>query len=326
MPTLLLFDRESVASGLAETLNPGPRDDLALKPLTEQEALLRVRALLLRAGFAVPGEVSSPDQDGAAARYSEGRIVVLFGAKGGVGKTTLAVNLALCLIRRYHMRVLLLDGDLWFGDLIVLLKLPTRRSIADLPVDFDLPALQQVLTPHASGLLTLLAPPDPIAVERLPAGVTARAAMLARTVFDVVVVDTHPSFDETNLQLLEACDLILLVTTPELSAVRNTSRFLDIAENLGFRPRVRLVLNRANSGIRQEALQRNLGCKFAATVVSAGKLVVQAANEGVPVVERDPHAENQVTRDFQRLTGVVMGRPPPEAPTRPRGLLSWARR
>jgi pilus assembly protein CpaE len=164
-------------------------------------------------------------------------------------------------------------------------------------------------------------------VERLPENALVNVVALARELFDYVVVDTHTSFGEANLQLLEQADLILLVSTPELSAVRNAGRVLGVAHALGLQPKVRLVINRANSGLETGALERSLKFPVSATVVSAGKLVVQAANDGVPVVDRDVDAEQQVTRDLLQLSSVVTGKTVPAGRTRPKsGLFSWSKR
>ena len=147
--------------------------------------------------------------------------VAVFGPKGGVGRSTIAVNLAVGLAQFYGQRVALLDADLWFGDLAVLLDLPREPSIADL-VGFgeylDVDLLRRVLHPHSTGVRVLCAPPQPVLVETIPAALPARVARVCRTPFDFVVVDTGASLDEHVVEVLDVADRILLVTTPELGS------------------------------------------------------------------------------------------------------------
>jgi pilus assembly protein CpaE len=129
--------------------------------------------------------------------------------------------------------------------------------------------------------------------------------------YDFVIVDTHPAFDELNLQLLDVADRVLVVTTPELSATANTSSFLQIADSLGYKEKVTIVLNRANSGIRMDALEGTIGMAVSASVVSAGRTVVDAGNEGASLFSHDPSMKEKVTRDLAQLVEIVTGQPRP---------------
>jgi len=171
--------------------------------------------------------------------------------------------------------------------------------------------VQQVVVEHPSGVWILLRPPDPAMVDRIDPTAVTRAAALYRQLYDYVIVDTHPAFDEMNLQLLDAADRILVVTTPELSATANTSSFLQIADSLGYKGKVTLVLNRANSGIRLDALEETLGMPITSTVVSAGRFVVESANEGASLFARDPTMKEKVTRDMMQLLEHFAGQPRP---------------
>jgi len=327
VPTLMLMGVDGFKQFGAGYFSPERRDELAFKPLNDDEVVLRVKALLVRAGFALPeGEPNAPPSAPSRA-VPGGRSLLVFGAKGGVGKTTLAVNLAVTLARKYGKRVVLIDGDLWFGDVAVLMNLSSARSISDLPDDLDSEMLTKALVRHGSGVLVLLPPPEAGMVEKIPEDRLAKVVEQAKSIVDYVVVDTHTSFGEANLQLLEEADTIVLVSTPELSAVRNASRVLTVAHALGLDHKIRLVINRANSGLEIGALEKSLKFPVAATVVSAGRVVVPAANDGVPMVDRDPEAGQQVTRDVLNVSSVVTGLAPPEPRPRPRGgFFSWSKR
>src|SRR5581483_9614864 len=211
-------------------------------------------------------------------------------------------------------KTLLVDADLWFGDVGVLLNLASRKSVFDISAEEDtnLGVLQQVLVQHSSGTHLLLRPPDLSTAEKIRSDVVVAAISSYRALFDFVIVDTHPTLDELNLQILDIADRIILVTTPEISAVHHTSRFLEVSGALGISNKLSLVLNRANSGIRLAALEEQLGMPIAGTVVSAGRAVVEAANHGVSLFDQDPNEEAEVTRDLARLVELVAGQPRPE--------------
>jgi pilus assembly protein CpaE len=314
VPTLLLLHERAGQAPPVEALPPS--DDYARLPARIDELVLRVQALLVRAGLPVTGETAAGQATLAreAPRFHHGQVIAVYGPKGGVGRSTIAVNLAVGLARFYGQQVVLLDADLWFGDVPVLLDLQSEKSLISL-VDsaehLDLDALREVLVPHASGVHVLFGAPEASLVETIPPSLPSRVASAYRTLFDFVVVDTHPSMEEYMVQLLETADRILLVTTPELSAIRSTSEVLRLAGQLGWAHKLLLVLNRANSGVRVEQIERTLGMKVDATVVSAGPRVVDAANRGQPVLQTDTAGKEPITRDLARLVARVASAPEP---------------
>jgi len=316
VPTLTLIALERYQQ-VALDRNRPPLDEYATKPVGVGELILRVKALMIRSGYELP-EGSFSDATTRTGGIHHGQIVVIFAPKGGVGKSTIAVNLAVGLSRFYDLKTLLVDGDLWFGDVGVLLNLASRRSVFDISEEEDtnLGVLQQVLVQHSSGTHLLLRPPDLSTAEKIRSDVVVAAISSYRALFDFVIVDTHPSLDELNLQILDIADRIILLTTPEISAVHHTSRFLEVSGVLGISSKLSLVLNRANSGIRLAALEEQLGMPIAGTVVSAGRAVVEAANHGVSLFDQDPGEEQEVTRDLARLTELVAGRPRPDRQNR----------
>jgi pilus assembly protein CpaE len=284
------------------------------KPARLDELVLRVKAVMLRAGYELPatsygsgnGHSEGADIDG----FHHGTVTTIFSAKGGVGKTTIAANLAVGLVRFFRRKTLLVDADLWFGDVGVLMNLVSKKSLFDVCSggEPDLTALQKAVVQHRSGVSVLLRPPDPLFVEKLDPDSVARAITTYKVLFDDVIVDTRPSFDEATLKILDAADRILLVTTPELSACHNTARFLGIAESLGYSHKLTLIVNRANSGIDMEALQETLGMTVSAKIVSAGRIVVDAASQGIPLFLKDPDLDMQITKDLARLVEIVAGK------------------
>src|SRR5438445_8676415 len=138
-----------------------------------------------------------------------------------------------------------------------------------------------------------------------------------RSLYEHVIVDCAAALDELNLGLLEHATRILLVVTPEMGALHNTARFLGLADRLGLRDKISLVLNRANSGISAEDLQRTLGIPVACGVVSAGRMMLDAVNEGTTLFARDPTRRERITQDLASIVELVAGREQPPAEREP---------
>jgi MinD-like ATPase involved in chromosome partitioning or flagellar assembly len=319
VPTLIVLHGEPTGPSPIWATTPNT-DDYARLPMPLAALQLRVQALLLHAGLPLPPpETSSAASE--APRRPAGKLVAVFGAKGGLGCSTIAANLAVALAQHHDQRVALIDANLWFGNLATLLDVRGDKTLATLAATadhLDVDVLTDVLVPHASGVQLLL-PPKPTQVETIPPSLPARVAQAYRLLFDYVIVDTHPSLEEYVLQVLEGADQILLVTTPELAAIGCTAQVLALAPALGLRNKLLLVLNRANSGVRLEHLEHTLGMRVDATIVSAGQRVVSAANRGVPLVALDPQGTAQVTRDLVALANRLRGATEPDeqrAPSR----------
>src|SRR5207253_470506 len=142
-----------------------------------------------------------------------------------------------------------------------------------------------------------------------------------RSMYEHVIVDTQSTLDELNLDLLEAATRILLVTTPEMGALHNTARFLGLSERLRYVDKLHLILNRANSGIGAETLQRTLGIPVACGVVSAGRMMVDAVNEGTTTFAMDPTRRERITQDLAAIVELVAGREQPPVQRETRGGL-----
>lgn len=240
---------------------------------------------------------------------NQGRIFCVYSPKGGVGRTTIATNLAVALKQLTNKKVALFDGSLFFGDIGVMLHLPNPKTILELvsrinEMDEDL--LRDVMVPHSSGIKVLLAPLKPEEGEMVQAAHITRILQEMRRSFDYIVIDTWPSFAEPVLAMTDLADRILLIMTLELPTIKNTKGFLDICEKLGYpADKVMLVLNRADSklGIRTESVEDTLRKKFAASIPSDGRAVTTSINLGVPLVISD--RELQFTKDINNLAKLL---------------------
>ncbi|HJW21338.1 MAG TPA: AAA family ATPase, partial [Candidatus Limnocylindrales bacterium] len=243
-----------------------------------------------------------------------GQVVSLFSPKGGVGRTTIAVNLAVA-AASLGRRVALLDASFQFGDVGVLLNLnPKNKSIADLAVELDageIESLETFMISHSSGIRVLLAPPKPEQAELIGPSAIRRVIDKLRADHDLVVVDCPATFNEPTIAVLDQSDTILTLLTLEITSVKNMRLFLETADQLGYaKDKIRLVLNRADStlGIRVADVEHSIGRKVDHTIVSDGRSVVYALNRGVPFFLSNREA--QVSQDILRLAQAVAGLAP----------------
>ncbi len=240
-----------------------------------------------------------------------GRVITFFAPKGGVGRTTLAVNFAVA-AKMEGKKVALVDGGLQFGDVGVLLNLnPKNSSIADVVREMtggDLETLDAMLVDHSSGIRVLMAPPSPEMAELITADHLTRIVAALRKTHDIVVIDATALLQDATLAFFDQSDVILTVLTLEITNIKNIRQFLALVDQLGYpEAKVQLVLNRADSGygIRLQDVESSIGRKISHTVVSDGRTVVFALNRGVPFVIAAPQAK--VSEDLTRMARTVLG-------------------
>jgi pilus assembly protein CpaE len=301
--------RRSMLAGAREFLvKPFSSDELtsSIRNVSERE---RDKATRLQVVPVAPG-------GGAGSAGADGRepglVVAVFSPKGGVGRTTLAVNLAVAAASELGKRVAIMDGSFQFGDVGVLLNLnPRGKSIADLIPELDAgesDSIDAFLIDHTAGIRVLLAPPTPETAEMITAAGVKRVLESLRMNHDLVVVDCTAFFNDTTLAILDSADIILTMLSLEITSIKNMRLFLEVAEQLGYESgKVRLVLNRADSalGIRVADVEHSIGRKVDETIVSDGRSVVYALNRGVPFFLSNREA--QVSQDILRLARTVVG-------------------
>ncbi len=243
------------------------------------------------------------------------RLLTIFAPKGGVGKTTIAFNLAVAIGQLDH-RTVLIDGSLQFGDLRALLKVPQDApSILDLPTDRIAESdLQDVLWRDPSGIDILLAPPRIEMSEMVTVRDIDKIVSLLRRVYGAIVVDMPSIINDVTLAFLDMSDTIVEIVTFDSTTIHNTIALADTFRSIGYpATKVHYLVNRADSpgGIPFEDLQRAIGRVPEHRVVSDGMLVVQSNNAGVPFVLANPSAP--ISQDIMRVANELLGAAPAAA-------------
>ncbi|MBI2763865.1 MAG: AAA family ATPase [Chloroflexi bacterium] len=313
----LIVAGDSVFDDLGEDDTLGPNDEIVLRPIDTDGLRWRAEAMLIRSqvvAHATDNSVLSrgPVEADWAARSP---IVAVFNPKGGVGKTTIATNLASALQGRRDRNVLLVDADTVTGHVTMSLGLDTGRTLSDAWLDADEggpgeEGLLDIAEVHDSGVRVAALVSSPLHMVTLDADRVAEAILAARWGVDVIVVDLHPSYSEVNQAIFGIADRILVPVTPDLPAIRAASQLTEVATQLGVRDHLAMVVNRANSGVSIRQMEDAVGLTAMASIRSGGMLFVRAANEGRTVTDMFP--KDAVSHDFEILADCILGIEPAE--------------
>jgi pilus assembly protein CpaE len=331
---VVMMSVQGEADYLRRSMLAGAREFL-VKPFSADELCAAIRGVYSREREKLGRMVvAQPQQTSALALPVEreaGKVITLFSPKGGVGRTTLAVNLAVAIAADQGRSVALMDASFQFGDVGVLLNLnPRNKSVVDVLGEggSEPEHVDNALISHSTGIKVLLAPPSPEMAELVTTDHMRRVVERLRMTHDVVIVDTAPVFQDATLALLDMSDTVLGVLTLEITNIKNIRLFLEVADQLGYgSDKVRLVLNRSDSayGIRIADVENSIGRKVDHTVISDGRTVVYALNRGVPFMWSNKQA--QVSQDILAIARAVAGDAAvvatPDRTPAPRKLFAW---
>ncbi|MFV9503192.1 MAG: response regulator [Oscillochloridaceae bacterium umkhey_bin13] len=296
--------RRAMLAGAREFLTkPISADDL-YKSIRHVHKLAAARP---KAGPVAPaGDSSAP-----TGSSGEGQIIAVFSPKGGVGTSSVAANLAVAIRQLTNKKVALVDANVVFGDLTVILNLRSDKTIIELAQrvdELDRDLINDVLATHTSQIKVLLAPPDPQRGELVTAEHLRTILVALRNEFDYVVVDTPASFQDRSLAALDLASRIITLMTLEMHCIRNIKLFLEVADLLEYpRDKVMLVLNKASNrtGIRAEDVEKNIQRKVVLQIGDAAQDVTFSINQGVPLVISRP--THQISRDIGTLARELTG-------------------
>jgi pilus assembly protein CpaE len=310
---IVMMSVQNEADYLRRAMLAGAREFL-VKPFTSDELFGSVRQVATRQRenrlHRIPvGPGTGPD--GAGRPERRGLLVAVFAPKGGVGRSTLAANLAVASATDLHRSVALVDANFQFGDLGLLLNVNPNNtaSIADALTELaegHADAVDAALISHSTGIKVLLPPPSPEMAELITSDHMRRILSRLRQRNDLVVVDTSSQLNDPTLTILDAADVVLTVLTYDLASIKNTRVFLGVAERLGYNEdKVKVVLNKADStnGITLADLEGSIGHKVDFTIGSDARAAIHAMNHGVPFASGNAGA--QISRDVVAVARAV---------------------
>jgi pilus assembly protein CpaE len=295
---------------LQMALRAGVRDVLPLQDLSQLATTVKRVGEMLSSGPALPATMDPTGIAGGFEPGENGQVITVFSTKGGAGKSMIACNVAVRLAIKSDRPVALVDADLQFGDVAVMLKLAPQHTIVDAVGSLDrmdANLLQSLLVQHdPSGLLVLPAPLEPAFADQIRGEEMVRVIEVLRTFCSHVVIDTPAYFNDVVLGLIEVSDDVLLVAGMDIPNIKNVKIGLQTLRLLNTpMSKLRLILNRANSKVKLDVseVEKTLQVK-ADALIPSDVVVPQSVNKGMPVVLAAPKAA--VTRAIEQLADTFL--------------------
>ena len=293
--------RRSMLAGAREFLiKPFSSDELAtsIRRVSQLGAARRAQMAPAPPPPAAPAAPPPPPPKG-------GKVIAVFGTKGGCGASTLAVNVAVGLREVTKKRVALVDANLETGDLGVFLNLPSNRTMCDLAdpsILLDEEVFNSVMATHSSGVKVLLAPPRPEMAELIPVDLPKKIMGILPQFFDYIVIDVWRTFHEPMVSLLDLADQILLIATSDIPSIKNTKLFFELTQELGYPPeKTLLIINKEDgrSTISCKDIESSIQHRVSATIPKDERTTLSALQRGTPFIN--------TTQRHLPLTQSVLG-------------------
>jgi pilus assembly protein CpaE len=303
----ILVAEELTTNLLQQALRSGVKDVLASPADAQQltEAIGRVSSSISSSSSPSAPAGGEPifEDDGEL-----GQVITVFSTKGGAGKSMIATNLGVTLAQRSDKPVCLVDADLQFGDIAVMLKLSPQHTIVDAVSSLDrldASLLQNLLVTHeSSGLLILPAPLEPAFADQIGATEMMQIIEVLRRFCSFVVIDTPAYFNDVVLGMIEISDEVLLVAGMDIPNIKNVKIGLQTLRLLNTpMEKLHLILNRANSKVKLDVSEVERTLQVTADVLIPSDVVVpQSVNRGVPVVQSSPRSG--VAKSLEELANM----------------------
>lgn len=283
------YMRRAMLAGARDFLNKPPLGDELISAIRRAGEMAQAeRAKGTQHHAAAPTAGGMVGQVSNSIPVSKGKIITIYSPKGGTGCTTIAVNLAIAL-NNEDTRTALVDANLQFGDVAIFVNEQGKNAIIELAprVDELEPAVvEEVLINHAaSGLRILSAPQRPEMAEKISADQFTKVVQYLQRMYAYVVVDTSHILSDVVLSMFDISDVIVLVTTQEIPAIKNARLFLDLLQTMGIgKERVLFTMNRYDKriAITPERVSENLKHEISVTIPLDEKIAITAVNRGVP--------------------------------------------
>ncbi|KPK47798.1 MAG: hypothetical protein AMJ77_01930 [Dehalococcoidia bacterium SM23_28_2] len=287
--------------------------DYLVAPLEEEELGQAINSALAQE------ERRQQRLSGEVEPQAYGTVVTVFGAKGGIGKTTIATNLATALVQKTGQSVALVDLDTRFGDVAILMDMPTDRSISDLALpedEIDREAVQSCLYTHGTGVAILPAPIRPSEWHSIHPGHIEKMVSVLAATHDYVILDTPGTFNDIVSRALEMCTILLLTATPDLASLKDTILALEMLRSWSFpAEKVKIVINHTSDahGDTRVDIRRVLG-KDIFWTIPYDRSISQTTQLGMPIVAAKPKSKS--SQSFVELAYAIGG-----IRSRPKGML-----
>lgn len=303
---------------LRKAMMAGARDFLTKPPMIDEliGAVLRAGEIAHRERLKAPQSVPSTGHSGSIPVFSpahpQGKIITVYSPKGGAGCTLIAANLAVAL-HNDDSRVALVDGNLQFGDLLVLFNEQSKNTVLDLApraAELDADIVEEVMVAHKSGI-HLLAPPGPQDAEQITGGQFAAMLDYLRNLYAYVIVDTPARLSDVTIAALDTSDLVLLLTTQDIPAIANLRKFMDLVPLLKFdRRRIITVMNQYNQRINIDPVKvgQTLQNDIIATLPCDARLVIPSINRGIPFMLESDSSSSELGKSIRGLAETVRQR------------------
>lgn len=302
--TVIIMSVQGENEYIKGAMSAGARDFIT-KPFSTEE--------LVRTIEKTYEKESKRREKATIAKPSEGiksKIITVFSTKGGVGKTTIAANLAVSIARGTKKRVALIDLDLQFGDIAIMLNVSMKNTISDLINEIHLlddDNIDDYLVTHFSGVRVLPAPVKPEYAEYITSSHVEKIIKALKNNYHYIIVDTSASFHETVLTSLDMSDRILFVATLDLPTIKNIKAGLDVMETLHYpKDKIKIILNKATEqyGIKYKDFESTLKHSIGFYIPEDSQTVITSANKGFPFVMT--RMETKVAKAVMNISNEIV--------------------
>ncbi|MBI5295006.1 MAG: response regulator [Chloroflexi bacterium] len=282
------YMRRAMLAGARDFLTKPPMGDELISAIRRASEMARIERSKNVGGRGATAMTGLPTSVPTLPGLLQGKVVTVYSPKGGVGTTTLAVNLAIAL-HNEDTRVVLVDSNLQFGDVAVFINEQGKNTLIEIAPrieELDSEIIEDIMIKHqASGIHVLTAPPKPEYAEKVTADQFERVIHLLKQLYAYVVIDTSSTLTDIALATIDRSDVVVVVTTQEIPSIKNVSLCLDLFHTLGVqKDRIVLAMNRFDKriAITPERVGKNLKQDVAAVVPLDERIVINAVNRGIP--------------------------------------------
>lgn len=245
-------------------------------------------------------------------KAKDARIISFFSSKGGVGKSVLALNSAVVLGKEKNIKVLLVDMDLQFGDISILVNKYNEKNILDAVDEGQIDSYEGVkpyLYKYNDNLDMLFAPGKPEAAEYIVKETIEKLMESFKSEYDLILIDTGVNFNDNTLYLLDISEKVIFVSTMEIVALKNTKLGLRVMESLGYeKDKVKLVINRFNTnyGISKKEAEEAFKDGISAEIPDDEKTVITSINKGRPFCEESRINKTKISKAVEVMCKDLM--------------------